>query len=147
MLAMTMRIAPRPGGSGAIAGNAQGAGTLGFSANRRPTPGTRIAAMTRAIIIVAAAIAAIGMMVAALWAWAGAPDMVADWDVLRPDQMLWAIRSGAIAAAALAQVVIFGVVAGQIFPRRNADQAIVIVSAAIFAIALIAAVMLGIAGR
>jgi hypothetical protein len=133
MLAMTMRIAPRPGGSGAIAGNAQGAGTLGFSANRRATPGTRIAA--------------IGMMVAALWAWAGAPDMVADWDVLRPDQMLWAIRSGAIAAAALAQVVIFGVVAGQIFPRRNADQAIVIVSAAIFAIALIAAVMLGIAGR
>jgi hypothetical protein len=120
---------------------------LGFGAGRSDMPGTRVAAVTRAIIVIAAAIAAMGMVVAALWAWQGAPDMVDDWDVLRPDQMLWAIRSGAIAAAALAQVVIFGVVAGQFFPRRAGDQAVVIASAAVFVIAVIAAVALGMAGR
>jgi hypothetical protein len=105
----------------------------------------RVAATTRWIVIVAAAIAAMGLIVAALWAWQGSADMVADWDVVHPARMLWAIRSGAIASAALAQVVIFGVVAGQVFPRRNGDQAVVIVGAGVFVLAVIAAVILSIA--
>jgi hypothetical protein len=102
--------------------------------------------VTRAIVILAAAIAAMAMMVAALWAWQNAPDMVADWDVLRPGQMVWAIRTAAIATAALAQVVIFGVVAGQIFSRRTSDQAVVIGSAIVFVVAVIAAVILAVGG-
>jgi hypothetical protein len=106
----------------------------------------RVVAMTRWIVIVAAAIAAMGLLVAALWAWQASADRVADWDVLHPAQLLWAIRSGAIAAAALGEVVIFGVVAGQIFPRRRGDQVVVIACGGVFVLAIVAAVALGIAG-
>jgi hypothetical protein len=105
------------------------------------------AAVTRGIVISAAAIAAVGMVVAALWAWQGAVDIVADWEVSRPGAILWAIRCGAIAAAALAQVVIFGGVAGQIFPRRRGDQAVVISAAGVFVLAVIAGVVLALLGR
>jgi hypothetical protein len=103
-----------------------------------------MARATRGIVIAAGAVVAMAMVVVALWAWRGADDMVADWDIARPAAALWAIRSGAIAAAALAQVVIFGVVAGRIFPRRRGDQAVVLAAAGIFLLALLAGVTLAV---
>jgi hypothetical protein len=87
------------------------------------------------------------LVVAALWAWQSARDIVADWEVTGPDAVVWAIRCGALAATALAQMIIIGVVAGQIFPRRRGDLILVGSASLVFVLAVVFAVALGLAGR
>ena len=101
--------------------------------------------MVQRISIGAGTLTAIVLMVAALWAWQTGPHLAFDAD--RPDVVLWAFRSAAVAAAALAQAVLLLLVLGSLYRRRRLDVALGVTTAAIFTIALVSAVALGLAGR
>lgn len=91
-------------------------------------------------------ILALGLMVTALWAWGRAGWIAAD--ATRPDVTTWAVRSGAVSVAAIAQLVLLTFVATPIFRQRRfaADLARLGVSV-IACTALVSAVALGLAGR
>jgi hypothetical protein len=86
------------------------------------------------------------LMVTALWAWGRAGWIAAD--ATRPDVARWAVRSGAVSAAAMAQLVLLTFVAAPIFRSRNfsADLGRLAVSL-VACVALVSAVALGLAGR
>jgi hypothetical protein len=92
------------------------------------------------------AMIALLLMVMALWAWGRAGWISAD--ATRPDVARWAVRSGAVSAAAIAQLVLLTFVAAPIFRHRtfSADLARLAVSV-VACIALVSAVALGLAGR
>jgi len=87
------------------------------------------------------------MVMTALWAWQGAGDLVLGWEVARPDLVEWAVRSGAIAIFAAAQLVILFLIAGRIFRRGTFDVIVGFTAAAVFALASVSAIACGLAGR
>ncbi len=101
--------------------------------------------MVRQISIGAGTATAIALMVSALWAWQMGPHLAFDAD--QPDVTLWAVRSAAVAAAALAQAVMLVLVLGNLYRRGRLDVALGVTAAAVFTIALVSAVALGLAGR
>jgi hypothetical protein len=101
--------------------------------------------MVQRISIGAAAATAIALMMAALWAWQMGPHFAFDAD--QPGATLWAMRSAAVAAGALAQIVVLFLVLGNLYRRRRLDLALGAAAAIVFTIALISAVALGLAGR
>jgi hypothetical protein len=98
----------------------------------------------RASTLIAAMIATI-MMVAAMWTWQQASHLAFDAD--QPDVVLWAARSAAIAAAAMAQGIILFLVVGRVYRTRAIDLVLRLIAASVFAVALISAVVLALAGR
>jgi hypothetical protein len=92
------------------------------------------------------ALVALALMVTALWTWGRAGWLAAD--ATRPDVARWAVRSGAVSVAAVAQLLLLTFVATPIFRRRNffGDAARLAVSV-VACIALVSAVALGLAGR
>jgi hypothetical protein len=88
---------------------------------------------------------ATALMVAAMWTWQQASHLAFDAD--RPDIVMWSARSAAIAAAALAQGIILFMVVGRVYRTRSLDVALRLLAASIFTVALISAVVLGLAGR
>jgi hypothetical protein len=105
---------------------------------------TEVAVVGR-ISIGAGTVTAIVLMVAALWAWQAGPHLA--FDANQPDVALWAVRSAAVAAGALAQALAVVLVLGNLYRRRRLDAAVGLTAAAIFAVALVSAVALGLAGR
>src|SRR3954471_16556161 len=89
---------------------------------------------------------ALMLMVAALWVWGRAGWLAAD--ATRPDVARWAVRSAAVAAGAVAQLLLLTFVAGRIFRHRsfNADVARLTMGL-VAGIAIVSAVALGLAGR
>ncbi|CAN5456711.1 hypothetical protein BH09PLA1_BH09PLA1_14780 [soil metagenome] len=89
---------------------------------------------------------ALMLMVTALWAWGRAGWIAAD--ATRPDVARWAVRSAAVAAGAIAQLLLLTFVAGRIFRHRRfmADAARVCASV-VACVAIVSAVALGLAGR
>ena len=87
---------------------------------------------------------AMAMIVAALWAWQSALSLSAT--ATRPDDTLWAVRSGAIALAALAQTILLTFVVGRIYRPDLFGGLLRIVSALIGGAALVCALALGFAG-
>ena len=100
--------------------------------------------IARVSIVVAAALAA-ALMVSSLWAWQQAPHLVFDAD--RPDLALWAVRTAAIAVAALAQAVLLFLVVGRIYQARGFDTVLRVCTAAVFTVAGIGAIVLSLANR
>jgi hypothetical protein len=101
--------------------------------------------MVQRISIGAGAAAAFALMLAALWAWQVGPHLALEAD--QPGVTLWAVRSAAVAAGALAQIVVLFLVLGNLYPRRRLDLAAAVAATAVFTIALVSAVALGLAGR
>jgi hypothetical protein len=101
----------------------------------------------RVLRMIAATAAAVALVIVGLWAWQAAADLVSQWPVDRPEVTIWAIRCGAIALAALGQVLVlrFGVRA--IYRRRALDDLLGITSAVACVIAAVSAVALGLAGK
>ena len=92
------------------------------------------------------AMIALGLMVAALWAWGRAGWIAAD--ATRPDVARWAVRSAAVSAGAVAQLVLLTFVAGAVFRHRNfAADAARLAAGIVACVALVSAVALGLAGR
>ena len=101
----------------------------------------------RIVAIPAAMIAGL-TVVAGLWAWQQAQDLVLDYGTAgRPDVEAWAIRSGAVAAIALAQVILLTLVVGRLYRRGTFDAVLALVSVVVFALATASAIACGLAGR
>lgn len=89
---------------------------------------------------------AMALMVAALWAWGRAGWIAADSQ--RPDVARWAVRSAAVSAGAVAQLLLLTFVAGALFRSRRFTADFARVAVGIVAcVALVSAVALGLAGR
>lgn len=88
------------------------------------------------------------MVVAGVWAWQQAQDLVLDhWNAGRPELAEWAIRSAAVAVVALAQVIIMLFVAGRVYQRRTLDSVLTFTAGVVFALALVGAIACGLAGK
>jgi hypothetical protein len=96
-------------------------------------------------VVVGGAVA-VGMMIASLWSWQHALDISAD--AGNPQRAFWAMRSGAVGAAALAQLLLLTFVVGGVYPRRSRwlGEAMRLTAAVVFAVALVSAVAFGFAG-
>jgi signal transduction histidine kinase len=101
--------------------------------------------MATRISIFAGLLIATGLIFVSLWAWQQAPHLQLDAD--RPEIILWAVRTAAVAAAALAQTVILVLVIGNIYRTRAIDVLFRFLTAAVFAVSLVSAIALGLAGR
>jgi hypothetical protein len=93
---------------------------------------------------VVTAAACVAMVVSALWAWQNAPRVVAD--AARPDVAAWAVRSGAVAVAGMAQVVGLTFVVGAVYRRDLFGDVLRGAAAAVSGVAIVSAVALGLAG-
>ena len=88
------------------------------------------------------------MMVAALYGWRHAADLAGDWGASRPYVAALGVRSGAVALAAAAQVVLLTLVVGRLFARRQlVDEVLRLAAGLVAALAVVSAIALGLAGR
>ena len=87
----------------------------------------------------------VAMMVAALWSWQGALRLSAA--ATRPEIELWAVRSRAIALAALAQMILLTCVVGYLYRRGFLSEILRIAAGLVGGVALVSAVALGLAGH
>lgn len=91
------------------------------------------------------ALAAIALVVAALWSWGRAPEIAEN--AHRPHVAVWAVRSGALAALAAAQVLVITCAVGALYSRRPVDEMLRLLAGLVATIALVSAVALALAGR
>jgi len=94
----------------------------------------------------AATIAAL-LVIAALWTWESAPDLASDLQTGRPMAAIWAARSAAVAAAALAQTILLCFVIGGLYPRRMLDDALRLCFGIAAVLACVIAIALAMAAR
>jgi hypothetical protein len=86
-------------------------------------------------------------VVAGLWAWQQAPDLVLDWGAGRPEVAQWAVRSAAVAAIAGAQIILMSWLIGRIYRRGTFDSVMTFAATAVLALAAVSAIACGFAGR
>ena len=105
--------------------------------------------MQRAASIVLGAAFGVILIVAAMWGWQRAGELVHDWEPHRPGAVLWAVRSGAVAAVAAGEVLLIGAVIGSIYRHRRdpLTDALGLSALVIFMLSLAGAVAFGLAGR
>ncbi len=101
----------------------------------------------RIIIPLGAIVAAVVIVSGAIWIWQDAPDRLVEWDAARPLAMLWAIRSGAIALAALGQLLVVMLAIGRLYSRRGLDDVLRVGFSVMAVLAMVSAVALGLAAR
>jgi hypothetical protein len=90
-------------------------------------------------------IIAFSLVLISLWAWQQAPHLQMEAD--KPEIILWAVRTASVAAAALAQTVLLVLVIGNIYRTRAIDVLFRFMTAMVFAVSLVSAIALGLAGR
>jgi hypothetical protein len=103
--------------------------------------------MRSTLKIGSAAFIAAFLVIAALWTWETAPDLASDMQSGRPAAAMWAARSAALAAAALAQTILLFSVIGGIYPRRLLDDALRLCFGIAAVLACVSAIALGMAAR
>jgi len=101
--------------------------------------------MVRRMAQVCGAVAAIALVVVALWGWGQAWRFAEN--AHRPNVAVWAVRSGAIAAVAAAQVLVITCAIGALYRRRPLDEMLRLLAGLVATIALVSAIALAIAGR
>ena len=101
--------------------------------------------MLSKLYAVMGAIIAVGLVVAALWAWAASSQLVARAD--RPELALWAVRSAAIAAIAGAQVLGLTFVVDAFYGRDRMGELMRVGAGLVCTVALVGAIAMGIVSR
>lgn len=101
--------------------------------------------MTSKISIAVGLVVSTVLILISLWAWQQAPHLQMDAD--KPEVILWAVRTASVAAGALAQTVLLVLVVGNIFRARAIDVLFRLLTVAVFAVSLVSAIALGLAGR
>ena|SRR5688572_9922464 len=101
--------------------------------------------MSRRITQLLGALASIALVVAALWSWGRALEIAEN--AHRPHVAVWAVRSGALAAVAAAQVLVITCAVGALYQRRAIDEMLRLLAGLVATIALVSAVALALAGR
>ena len=97
------------------------------------------------ILISLGLVVSVTLLLISLWAWQEAPHLAMDAD--RPEITLWAVRTASIAAGALAQTVLLVLVIGNIYRTRAVDILFRFMTGMVFAVSLVSAIALGLAGR
>ncbi len=87
------------------------------------------------------------LLIAALWTWESAPDLAADMQTGRPEAAIWAARSAAMAAGALAQTILLYFVIGRMYPRRLLDDVLRLCFGIACVLACVSAIALSMAAR
>ena len=103
--------------------------------------------MRRIFTMTLAAISAVALVTASLWAWQGSADWASDWQPTNPPVITWAVRSLALAAALLAQFLALRFVLGGLYRRRAFDDLLSLASGVACAIAVVSGAALAMAGR
>jgi len=101
--------------------------------------------MIRAVITLAGSAVSVVMVISALWFWHGALRLSAP--AARPEIAVWAVRSGAVALAALAQIVLLVCVVAPVYRRDAFSTTLQLFAALTGGVSLVTAVALGLAGR
>ena len=101
--------------------------------------------MTSKVLIALGTLISAALVLIALWAWQAAPHLAFNED--RPDIILWAVRTAAVAAGALAQTVLLVLVVGNIYRTRAVDVLLRLLTATVFAVSLVSAIALGLVGK
>jgi hypothetical protein len=101
--------------------------------------------MTSKVMIAPGILISGGLVLISLWAWQEAPHLAFNED--RPEVIMWAVRTAAVAAGALAQTTLLLFVVGNIYRTRAVDVLLRFLTAAVFAVSLISAIALGLVGR
>lgn len=103
--------------------------------------------MRMTLRIGSAAVIAAVLVIAAFWTWESAPDLASDMQTGRPEAAIWAARSAAMAAAALAQTILLYFVVGGMYPRRVLDDALRLCFGIACVLACVSAIALAMAAR
>jgi hypothetical protein len=101
--------------------------------------------MARKMLMGLGVLIAGALVMISLWAWQQGPHLASDAD--NPQVILWAVRTSAVAAGALAQTVLLVLVIGNIYRTRLIDVLCRFLTATVFAVSLVSAIALGLAGR
>ncbi len=101
--------------------------------------------MARRILITVGIVVSATLILISLWAWQQGPHLANEAD--RPDIILWAVRTASIAAGALAQTILLVLVIGNIYRTRAIDVLFRFMTGMVFAVSLVSAIALGLAGR
>lgn len=99
----------------------------------------------RNLVTLAASLAAVGLMVVALWAWGQSATLAQTGT--RPHVMLWAVRSASIAAGATAQLLMVTLIIGAFYHRGVLAHLVGVFVTLVATLALVSAIALGLAGR
>ena len=91
------------------------------------------------------AVTTVGLMVLCLYGWQHASELAGQ--AGRPYVAKWAVRSGAIAIGAAAQVILLTLVVGRLYRRQLLDDVLRLTAASVIAVALVTSVALGMAAR
>src|SRR3954447_4148371 len=120
-------------------------GTCGEANGPGKCSDMEVATMLSKLYAVMGAIIAVGLVVAALWAWAAGSQLVARAD--RPELALWAVRSAAIAAIAGAQVLGLTFVVDAFYGRDRMGELMRVGAGLVCTAALVGAIAMGIVSR
>jgi hypothetical protein len=101
--------------------------------------------MTRATFIFLGTVWAVTLLIASLWGWLHADEIVSDWR--RPELGYWSVCSAAIGLAAAGQLVVMTFVVANVYRRDVLGDVFRATAAIACTVALVAAVTLGIIGR
>ena len=101
--------------------------------------------MRRQMTIIIAGAVSIAMVVASLWCWQSALRLSAT--ATRPEIAMWAVRSAAVALAAIAQAVLLTFVVRRVYRRDWPADLLRFGAGFVGAVALVSAAALALAGR
>jgi hypothetical protein len=101
--------------------------------------------LMRAVSATCGAALAVALMVLGLWGWQHAAEVATD--ATRPHATAWAVRSGAVAAAAAAQGLILILVVAPFYRRQFVDDVLRLATVVVLTLAAVAMIALGLAGR
>jgi hypothetical protein len=101
--------------------------------------------MLNKISTILGAIVAVALVVVALWGWGASDELARRAD--RPIEMLWAIRSGAIAAFMAAQVLGMTFVVGAFYGRGKIGEWLRVGAGVVCTAALVGAMALGLLSK
>jgi hypothetical protein len=101
--------------------------------------------MMSRILIFAGMVGAAALMVVALRVWQLAPHIAFDAD--RPEIVVYAVRTAAVAVAALAQTVLVVLVLGNIYRTRTSDVILRLLAVTVLMVSLVSAIALSLAAR
>lgn len=95
------------------------------------------------IMVMLGGFATVALMLAALWGWQHATQVVSEWS--RPGVAAWSVRCLALGLAAGAQLVCMSLVVGQLYRRDALADAIQMFAGLLCTLALVSALALGLA--
>jgi hypothetical protein len=103
--------------------------------------------MRTTLCVLSGGLLAAALVLLALYGWQHAVALAELADPARPAAAVLAVRSGAVAAAALGQLLLLILVVGRLYPRRLVDEVLRLGAGLVAALAFVGAVALAIAGR